>query len=207
MSIFLQADSLAVANQILTDDQPVEQTLSIWSLLTSGGIGGQAIILVLFILLFFALFLYFERIMAINKASKIDSSFMNNIKMNIASGKIDNAKMICAQSNSPVARLIETGFLSMKNSDLSFMLTVVFLLLSVFPFAFGRTKSNALVVTIVDVNIKKINNKNTISVIDDILNSVETLFLVLPNFIILAHLISQGNLLHWLPFDLPLYLF
>jgi biopolymer transport protein ExbB len=109
MSIFLQVDSLAVANQALTDDQPVEQTLSIWSLLTSGGIGGQVIILVLFILLFMALFLYFERIMAINKASKIDSSFMNNIKMNISSGKIDNAKRICAQTDSPVARLIEKG--------------------------------------------------------------------------------------------------
>jgi biopolymer transport protein ExbB len=109
MSIFLQTDSLAVANQALANDQPVEQTLSIWSLLTSGGIGGQAIMLVLFILLFFALFLYFERIMAINKASKIDSSFMNNIKMNISSGKIDNAKMICAQTDSPVARLIEKG--------------------------------------------------------------------------------------------------
>ena len=109
MSIFLQVDSLAVASQVLSDDQPVEQTLSIWSLLTSGGIGGISIMIVLFILLFFALFLYFERIMAINKASKIDSSFMNNIKMNISSGKIDNAKMICAQTDSPVARLIEKG--------------------------------------------------------------------------------------------------
>ena len=43
MSIFLQADSLAVANQVLSEDaQPVEQTLSIWSLLTSGGAGGIA---------------------------------------------------------------------------------------------------------------------------------------------------------------------
>lgn len=110
MSLFLQADSLAVANEILTDDQqPVEQTLSIWELLTSGGIGGQIIILTLFILMFFALFLYFERIMAINKASKIDANFMNNIKMNIMSGKIDSAKMLCAQTNSPVARLIEKG--------------------------------------------------------------------------------------------------
>lgn len=109
MSIFLQADSLAIANQALLDGEPVVKTLSIWELLTSGGIGGQAIILVLFILLFFALFLYFERLMAINKASKIDSSFMNNIKMNIMSGKIDNAKMICAQTDSPVARLIEKG--------------------------------------------------------------------------------------------------
>ena len=71
MSIFLQVDSLAVANEALLEDQPVEKTLSIWELLTSGGIGGQVIILVLFILLFFALFLYFERLMAINKASKI----------------------------------------------------------------------------------------------------------------------------------------
>jgi len=109
MSIFLQVDSLAVANQMASETQPTEQTLSIWSLLTSGGIGGQIIMLVLFVLLFFALFLYFERLMAINKASKIDASFMNNIKMNIMSGKIDAAKMLCAQTNSPVARLIEKG--------------------------------------------------------------------------------------------------
>ncbi len=109
MSIFLQADSLAVAQEALTEVQPVEKTLSIWSLLTSGGVGGQAIMAVLFILLFMALFLYFERLLAINKASKIDSSFMNNIKMNITAGKLDAAKMLCAQTNSPVARLIEKG--------------------------------------------------------------------------------------------------
>ena len=109
MSLFLQADSLAVASQVATEAQPTEQTLSIWSLLTSGGIGGQVIMIVLFTLLFAALFLYFERLMAINKASKIDASFMNNIKMNIMSGKIDAAKMLCAQTNSPVARLIEKG--------------------------------------------------------------------------------------------------
>ncbi len=109
MSILLQADSLAVANQVLTEDQPVEKTLSVWELLTTGGIGGQAIILILFIMLFFALFLYFERLMAINKAGKTDASFMNNIKLNISAGKIDAAKMLCAQTNSPVSRLIEKG--------------------------------------------------------------------------------------------------
>ncbi|HBK83554.1 MAG TPA: biopolymer transporter ExbB, partial [Flavobacterium sp.] len=109
MSTFLQIDSLAVTNEMIADSQPVEKTLSIWSLLTSGGIGGISIMIILFILLFFALFLYFERLMAINKASKIDAGFMNNIKLSISSGKIDNAKMICAQSNSPVARLIEKG--------------------------------------------------------------------------------------------------
>ena len=109
MNIPLQVDSLAIANELAQEGAPEEQTLSIYELLTSGGIGGQIIILVLFALLFLALFLYFERLMAINKASKIDGSFMNNIKMNISQGKIDNAKMLCAQTNSPVARLIEKG--------------------------------------------------------------------------------------------------
>ena len=68
MSLFLQADSLALASQVVADEQATEKTLSIWSLLTSGGIGGQIIMIVLFLQLFFALFLYFERLMAINKA-------------------------------------------------------------------------------------------------------------------------------------------
>lgn len=103
------ADSLATAQNALLEDQPVEMTLSIWKLITSGGIGGQLIMITLALLLFFALYLYFERLMAINAASKIDINFMNNIKMNITNGKIDAAKMLCAQTNSPVARLTEKG--------------------------------------------------------------------------------------------------
>lgn len=66
---------------------------------------------VIFILLFFAIYLYVdvERLLAINAASKIDANFMNNIKLNISNGKISEAKMLCAQTNSPVARLIEKG--------------------------------------------------------------------------------------------------
>ncbi|RXR34766.1 MotA/TolQ/ExbB proton channel family protein [Flavobacterium piscinae] len=102
-------DSLATAQNALLEDQPIEKTLSIWDLITSGGIGGQLIMITLGLLLFFALYLYFERLMAINAASKIDVNFMNNIKMNILNGKLDAAKMLCAQTNSPVARLTEKG--------------------------------------------------------------------------------------------------
>lgn len=105
----MQSDSLAVAQNPLLEGESVERTLSIWELITSGGIGGQIIIATLFVLLFAALYLYFERIMAINAATKIDAAFMNNIKMHIMSGKLDAAKMLCAQTNSPVARLIEKG--------------------------------------------------------------------------------------------------
>ncbi len=109
MIFFLQADTTAVAASEMLDGAPVEKTISIWSLITSGGIGGQLIMLSIFILLFVALYVYFERLMAINAASKIDQSFMNRIRENISHGKIDSAKMLCAQTNSPVARLIEKG--------------------------------------------------------------------------------------------------
>jgi biopolymer transport protein ExbB len=102
-------DSLSANQALLEDALPKEETLSIWSLLISGGIGGQLIMLSLGIMFVAALYLYFERIFAINAATKIDSNFMSNIKMNIMSGKIDAAKMLCAQTNSPVARLIEKG--------------------------------------------------------------------------------------------------
>mgnify|MGYP003485633478 FL=1 len=102
MAFFLQTDTTAVAAQQLLEDVPVEKTLSIWELITGGGIGGQIIMLSIFTLLFVALYIYFERIMAINAASKIDNNFMSRIRENIISGKIDSAKMLCAQTNSPV---------------------------------------------------------------------------------------------------------
>nr|BFF40007.1 hypothetical protein BACY1_18120 [Tenacibaculum mesophilum] len=58
----------------------------------------------------------------------------------------------------------------------------------------------ALTVTNVDVNIKNINNKKTISVIDDILKFGLTLFLP-RKFIILARLISLKTQQTLLPFD------
>lgn len=109
MSILLQADTLSVAGENLAEAVPVEKTLSIIELLTSGGLAGQTIMAALFVMLFVALYLYFERLMAINLASKIDSSFMGLVKDNIKNGRIDNAKMACAHSKSPVARLIEKG--------------------------------------------------------------------------------------------------
>ncbi len=105
---FLQIDSTAVAAQAISQ-VPVKPEMSVMDIVFSGGLAGQTIMTVIFIMLFFAIYLYFERLMAINAASKIDSNFMNNIKINISSGKIDSAKILCAQTNSPVARLIEKG--------------------------------------------------------------------------------------------------
>lgn len=93
----------------LTDGESVEKTLSIIELISSGGVAGQLIIAILFLLLIVATYIYFERLFAIKAASKIDANFMNQIKDHVSNGKIDSAQMLCAQINSPVSRLISKG--------------------------------------------------------------------------------------------------
>ncbi len=86
-----------------------EKTLSVMDLIFSGGTGSILIISVLFIMLAVALYIYFERLLAVNAASKIDSNFMNQIRDHVTNGKLEAAKILCAQTDSPVARLTEKG--------------------------------------------------------------------------------------------------
>src|SRR5680860_1074138 len=77
-----------------------EKTLSIIDLIFNGGTGSVLIISILFIMLFVALYIYFERIFAIKAASKIDSNFMNQIRDHVTNGKLEAAKLLCAQTDS-----------------------------------------------------------------------------------------------------------
>ncbi|HMQ44987.1 MotA/TolQ/ExbB proton channel family protein [Mariniflexile maritimum] len=97
------------ATEVLTEAQPVEKTLSIIELISSGGVAGQVIIAVLFLMLVGAIYIYFERLFAIKAASKVDSNFMNQIKDHVSHGKTDAAQILCAQVNTPVSRLIGKG--------------------------------------------------------------------------------------------------
>ena len=86
-----------------------EKTLSIYKLIMDGGLGGQIIIAILFVLLAVALYIYFERFFAIKAASKVDKNFMNQIKDYISQGKLESADALCKSKNSPTSRLIEKG--------------------------------------------------------------------------------------------------
>ena len=86
-----------------------EKTLSLIDLIFNGGTGSVVIMGLLFLLLGVALYIYFERLFAIRSAAKIDANFMHQIKDHISSGKIDAAKLLCAQTDSPVARLTAKG--------------------------------------------------------------------------------------------------
>ena len=94
---------------IQLDAESVEKTLSIIELIKSGGLAGQLIIALLTVLLVVALYIYFERLFTIKAASKVDPNFMNQIKDHVVNGKIEAAKAVCIQVNSPVSRLIDKG--------------------------------------------------------------------------------------------------
>ncbi len=87
-----------------------EKTLSIYNLIMEGGTGGKIIMAILFLLLVVAVFIYFERLFAIKAASKVDKNFMSQIKDHVSRGRIDDARMLCAQqTKSAAAKLIQKG--------------------------------------------------------------------------------------------------
>ena len=101
--------TLQETTEVLEETISEEKTLSIYQLIMDGGVGGQVIIALLVVLLAVALYIYFERLFTIKAASKTDKNFMNQIKDHVSNGKIDSAKVLCAQANSPAARLVEKG--------------------------------------------------------------------------------------------------
>jgi len=98
----------AVVAEGLTEE-PVEKTLSIMELITSGGVGGIIIMSILFILSIMAVYIFFERFQAIKKANKLDQNFMNHIKDDVVNGKLDAAKSLCKTTDHPIARMVGKG--------------------------------------------------------------------------------------------------
>ena len=109
MSLLLQVDTLSQTAAQIAEEVAVKEEVSLISIVFSGGPIGIAIMISIFVMLFFAMYLYFERLWAIKAASKMDQNFMSQIKMYLQQGKLENAKMLCASTQSPVARLIEKG--------------------------------------------------------------------------------------------------
>tara|TARA_B100000945_G_C20393981_1_gene603849 strand:- start:1006 stop:1674 length:669 start_codon:yes stop_codon:yes gene_type:complete len=95
----------------LNQDGPLqtEKTISLLELVMEGGLGGQLIIGLLFILLVVVIYIYFERLFAIKSASKLSSNFMAQIKTYVLNNKIEGAQSLCLSENKPVARLVSKG--------------------------------------------------------------------------------------------------
>jgi len=79
--------------------------MNLWGLLMQGGV----LMIPLFLLLVLAIYFFFERWIAINKASKVDPNFINIIRDNILAGNISSARAMAKNTNNPVAKMIDKG--------------------------------------------------------------------------------------------------
>ena len=86
-----------------------EKTLSLVELIQNGGLGGQLIIGLLFLLLMVVTYIYFERLFAIRAAVKVTPNFMPQIRSFVMNGELEGAQQLCIQENIPVSRLIAKG--------------------------------------------------------------------------------------------------
>lgn len=84
---------------------PAAEQISLWGLLGKGGF----IMYPLYLLLVAAIFVFFERLIAIRKASSIEGNFMNMIRDNIMTGNLSAARTLARNTNNPVARIIDKG--------------------------------------------------------------------------------------------------
>ncbi len=102
-------DTIVNAANKLATSQPTEETLSIWELVTMRG--SLWIIIPLLAFSIIAVYIFIERYLAINKASGEELNFMNNIRDFMHNDRIDSAKSLCKNNNSPISNMIEKGIL------------------------------------------------------------------------------------------------
>ena len=97
------ADSVPQVGQVA--QQPTEISISAWELAVKGG----WIMIVLAAMSLIGIYIFIDRLLAINAASREDGNFMNSIRDFIHEGKLDAARALCRSKNTPISRMIEKG--------------------------------------------------------------------------------------------------
>lgn len=96
---------LQVSTDLISSPEADEIRLSLWELAKEGG----WIMVILAIFSVIAVYIFSERFITINKASKKDDNFMNMIRSYMFEGKLDDAKHLCEETDTPISRMIEKG--------------------------------------------------------------------------------------------------
>lgn len=87
------------------NDTNGDGSISLGELLTMGG----WLMIPLFLLFLLTIFFFFERLMAVRRASRIDNNFMNIVRDHIINGNVSAARSFAKNTNNPVARIIDKG--------------------------------------------------------------------------------------------------
>ena len=88
-----------------TVTEATEIRMSIWDMTVQGG----WIMLLLAIASIIAVYIFVERFITINKAAKKDDMFMETIRNYMKDGKLNDAKVLCQKTSTPLSRMIEKG--------------------------------------------------------------------------------------------------
>jgi biopolymer transport protein ExbB len=95
------ADTLAGT----TVTEPAKESVSLLDLALAGGWA----MIPLLLLSMLAIYIFIERYLTLKKAAQKPEGFNSRIKNMVLAGDINGAKMLCAQTNTPVARMLEKG--------------------------------------------------------------------------------------------------
>lgn len=96
---------LVLLQTVATEPAPAAEGMNLWTMATYGG----PIMIVLAIILALAVYLFIERLITLKHALQEDNSFMNRIKDYIYDGKIEAARKLCRETDSPTSRMVDKG--------------------------------------------------------------------------------------------------
>lgn len=105
--LLLQAATAADSMPIVAEQAAQVQETSYFKLVFAAN--SLWIMIPLFLMLGFAIYLFVKKVMVLNRASKEEYNFMNNIRDFIHDGKLDSAVALCRGNDTPTARMIEKG--------------------------------------------------------------------------------------------------
>ncbi len=103
LQINVANDTAMAVNQVA--EQAQQNGLSFWDLSLKGG----WMMIPILLLSVIAIYIFFERYFVIQKASKMDNHFMDQITNFIKDGKVSEALTYCDSYQHPVARMIKKG--------------------------------------------------------------------------------------------------
>jgi biopolymer transport protein ExbB len=109
LNLILQTNTVTdtIANAAASTDMnaSVTENISYLDFLLKGGI----MIIPIILLLFFCFYVIIERYLSIKKATKQDANLVNEIKLELKTGKIQNAVQLCNRENTATSNILRSG--------------------------------------------------------------------------------------------------
>jgi biopolymer transport protein ExbB len=109
LNLILQTNTVTdtIANSAASTDMnaSVTENISYLDFLLKGGI----MIIPIILLLFFCFYVIIERYLSIKKATKQDANLVNEIKLELKTGKIQNAVQLCNRENTATSNILRSG--------------------------------------------------------------------------------------------------